>query len=56
MINSTIPKEYKHEFMKEAILKKYSIVDTGNIVVIPEVVLTEVALMEAVSLVLKLIE
>jgi len=52
MTNSTIPKKYKNEFMKEIILKKYSIVGAGSIIM-PGVVLAEGTSIGAMSLVLK---
>ena len=52
MTNSTIPKEYKNEFMEEIILKKYSIVGAGSIIM-PGVKLAEGTSIGAMSLVLK---
>lgn len=52
MTNSTIPKEYKNEFMKEVILEKYSIVGAGSIIV-SGATLAEGTSMGAKSLVLK---
>jgi acetyltransferase-like isoleucine patch superfamily enzyme len=52
MTNSTIPKEYKNEYMKEIILKKYSIVGAGSIIM-PGVVLAEGTSVGAMSLILK---
>jgi len=52
MTNSTIPKEYKNEFMQEVILKRYSIVGAGSIIM-PGVVLAEGTSVGAMSLVLK---
>jgi len=52
MTNSTIPKEYKNEFMQEVILKRYSIVGTGS-VIMPGVILDEGTSVGAMSLVLK---
>jgi len=52
MTNSTIPKEYKNEFMKEVILEKYSIIGAGS-VVMPGVILAEGTSVGAMSLVLK---
>lgn len=52
MTNSTIPKEYKNEFMQEVILKRYSIVGAGSIIV-PGVILAEGTSVGAMSLVLK---
>ena len=52
MTNSTIPKEYKNEFMQEVILRRYSIVGAGS-VIMPGVVLAEGTSVGAMSLVLK---
>jgi len=52
MSNSTVPKEYKNEFMKEVVLKKYSIVGAGSIIM-PGVILEEGTSIGAMSLVLK---
>lgn len=52
MTNSTIPKKYKNEFKKEVILKKYSIVGAGSIIM-PGVTLEEGTSVGAMSLVLK---
>lgn len=52
MTNSTISKKYKNEYKKEVILKKYSIVGTGSIVM-PGVTLEEGTSVGAMSLVLK---
>lgn len=52
MTNSTIPKEYKNEFMEEIILKKYSIVGAGSIIM-PGVKLAVGTSIGAMSLVLK---
>jgi acetyltransferase-like isoleucine patch superfamily enzyme len=52
MMNSTIPKEYKNEYMKEIIIKKQSIVGAGSIIM-PGVVLEEGTTVGAMSLVLK---
>ena len=52
MTNSTVPKEYKNEFIKEVILKRYSIVGAGSIIM-PGVVLAEGTSIGAMSLVLK---
>lgn len=52
MTNSTIPKRYKNELMQEVILKKYSIVGAGSIIM-PGVVLAEGTSVGAMSLVLK---
>ena len=51
MTNSTIPLEYKNEFKKEIIIKKYSIIGTGSIVM-PGVTLSEGTSVGAMSLVL----
>jgi len=52
MTNSTVPKEYKSELMKEVVLKRYSIVGAGSIIM-PGVVLEEGTSIGAMSLVLK---
>lgn len=52
MMNSTVPKEYKNEFMKEVIIKKQSIVGAGSIIM-PGVILEEGTTIGAMSLVLK---
>lgn len=52
MTNSTIPKKYKNEFMKEVVLSKYSIVGAGSIIM-PGVTLAEGTSVGAMSLVLK---
>lgn len=52
MTNSTVPKEYKNEFMKEVVLEKYSIVGAGSIIM-PGVILAEGTSVGAMSLVLK---
>lgn len=52
MTNSTVPKEYKSEFMKEVVLKRYSIVGAGSIIM-QGVVLEEGTSIGAMSLVLK---
>ena len=52
MTNSTIPKEYKNELKKEVVLKKYSIVGAGSIIM-PGVILEEGSSIGAMSLVLK---
>lgn len=52
MMNSTIPKEYKNEYMKEIIIKKQSIIGAGSIVM-PGVILEEGTTIGAMSLVLK---
>lgn len=52
MTNSTIPKEYKNEFMQEVILKRYSIVGAGSIIM-PSVILAEGTSVGAMSLVLE---
>jgi len=52
MTNSTIPKKFKNEIMEEVILKKYSIVGAGSIIM-PGVILAEGTSIGAMSLVLK---
>jgi acetyltransferase-like isoleucine patch superfamily enzyme len=52
MTNSTIPKKYKNEFMQEIILKKYSIVGAGSIIM-PGVILAEGTSIGAMTLVLE---
>jgi len=52
MVNSTIPKMYKNEYMKEVIIKKQSIVGAGSIIM-PGVILAEGTSIGAMSLVLK---
>ncbi|MDZ7819161.1 MAG: acyltransferase [Aliarcobacter sp.] len=52
MTNSTVTKEYKNEFMKEVIIKRYSIVGAGSIIM-PGVILEEGTSVGAMSLVLK---
>ena len=52
MTNSTIPKKYKNEYMKEIILEKYSIVGAGSIIM-PGVILAEGTSVGALSLVRK---
>lgn len=52
MTNSTVPKEYKDELKAEVILKKYSIVGAGSIIM-PDVILAEGTSIGAMSLVLK---
>lgn len=52
MTNSTIPKKYKNEFMKEVIIKKYSIIGTNSIIM-PGVTLSEGTSIGAMSLILK---
>lgn len=52
MVNSTVPKEYKNEFIKEVVLRKQSIVGAGSIIM-PGVVLAEGTSVGALSLVLK---
>lgn len=51
MTNSTIPKEYKNEFMQEVVLKKHSIVGAGSIIM-PGVIIAEGTSVGAMSLVL----
>lgn len=52
MANSTVPKEYKNEFMQEVVLKRYSIVGAGSIIM-PGVILAEGTSIGAMSLVLE---
>lgn len=52
LTNSLIPKKYKNEFKKEVIIKKYSIVGAGSIIM-PGVILAEGTSVGAMSLVLK---
>ncbi len=52
MTNSTVPKEYKDELKAEVILKKYSIVGAGSIIM-PGVILAEGTSIGAMTLVLK---
>ncbi|MFT5660626.1 MAG: acetyltransferase-like isoleucine patch superfamily enzyme [Sulfurimonas sp.] len=52
MTNSTIPKKYKNEYMKEVILKKFTIVGAGSIVM-PGVILEEGTSVGSMTLVLK---
>ena len=52
MSNSTIPKKYKNEYFKEVVVKKYSIVGAGS-VIMPGVILEEGTSVGAMSLVLK---
>jgi acetyltransferase-like isoleucine patch superfamily enzyme len=52
MCNSTVPKKYKKEIFKEVILKRYSIVGAGSIIM-PGVILEEGTSVGAMSLVLK---
>lgn len=52
MINSMIPKKYKNEYKKEVIVKKYSIVGAGSIIM-PGVILEEGTSVGALSLVRK---
>jgi acetyltransferase-like isoleucine patch superfamily enzyme len=51
MMNSTVPKEYKNEYMKEIIIKKQSIIGAGSIIM-PGVILEEGTTVGAMSLVL----
>jgi len=51
MTNSTIPKKYKNEYKKEVVLKKFSIVGAGSIIM-PGVTLEEGTSVGANSLVL----
>jgi len=52
MTNSTIPKKYKNEYKKKVILKKYSIVGAGSIIM-PGITLAKGTSVGAMSLVLK---
>lgn len=52
MTNSTIPKKYKNEYKNKVILKKYSIVGAGSIIM-PGVILKKGTSIGAMSLVLK---
>jgi acetyltransferase-like isoleucine patch superfamily enzyme len=52
MTNSTIPSKYKNEYKKKVILKKYSIVGAGSIIM-PSVTLAKGTSIGAMSLVLK---
>jgi len=52
MTNSTVPMEFKNEFKKEVLIKKYSIVGAGSIIM-PGVILEEGTSVGAMSLVLK---
>lgn len=52
MVNSTLPKIYKNEFMKEVILKKHTIIGAGSIIM-PGVILEVGTSIGAMSLVLK---
>jgi acetyltransferase-like isoleucine patch superfamily enzyme len=52
MTNSTIPKKYKNEYKKEVVLKKYSIVGAGSIIM-PGTTLAKGSSIGAMSLVLK---
>jgi len=52
MTNSTIPQEYKEEFKKEIVIKKYSIVGAGSIIM-PGVILEEGTSIGAMTLVLR---
>lgn len=52
MTNSTVPKKYKNELKQSVVLKKYSIVGAGSIIM-PGVVLAEGTSIGAQSLVLK---
>ena len=52
MTNSTIPKEYKNEYKKKVVIKKYSIVGAGSIIM-PGVTLAKGTSIGAMSLVLK---
>ena len=52
MTNSTIPKKYKNEYKKRVVLKRYSIVGAGSIIM-PGVILAKGTSVGAMSLVLK---
>lgn len=52
MTNSTVPKEFKKEFKNEVVLKKFSIVGAGSIIM-PGVVLAEGTSIGAMSLTLE---
>lgn len=52
MTNSTLPKKYKNEYKKKVILRKYSIVGAGSIIM-PGVILAKGTSIGAMSLVLK---
>jgi acetyltransferase-like isoleucine patch superfamily enzyme len=52
MTNSTIPKQFKNEFMKKVLIKEYSIIGAGSIIM-PGVVIEEGTAIGAMSLVLK---
>lgn len=52
MVNSTVPKKYKDEYKKKVVLKKYSIVGAGSIIM-PGVTLRKGTSIGAMSLVLK---
>lgn len=52
MTNSTVPKKYKKEYRKKVVLKKYSIVGAGSIIM-PGVTLAKGTSIGAMSLVLK---
>ena len=52
MTNYTIPKKYKNEYKKEVVLKKYSIVGAGSIIM-PGTTLAKGSSIGAMSLVLK---
>ncbi len=52
MTNSTVPKKYKNEYKKKVIVKKYSIVGAGSIIM-PGVILNKGTSIGAKSLVLK---
>jgi len=52
MTNSTVPKKYKNEYKKKIILRKYSIVGAGSIIM-PGVTLAKGTSIGAMSLVLK---
>ena len=52
MTNSTIPLKYKNEYKRKVILKKYSIVGAGSIIM-PGVILSKGTSVGAMSLILK---
>lgn len=52
MTNSTIPEQFKNEYKKEVVIKKYTIVGAGSIIM-PGVILEEGTSVGAMSLVLR---
>lgn len=52
MTNSTIPKSYKNEYMQEIVIKKFSIIGTGSIIM-PGIIIAEGTSVGAMSLVNK---